>query len=91
MFEALDGGETVGDACRDRGLLPDTEDDDRAVVLAECSRFYKVPASYVPAVGDAVIARASSTVGACSVIWESSSCVVSRSWWKLTQRRSPAG
>jgi hypothetical protein len=37
-------------------LNPDSDLTDRATVLAECARFDRVPASYVPAVNDAVTA-----------------------------------
>lgn len=54
MFDEGDAGEAVGlgDVCLN--LLPDDDANDRATVLAECAAFYKVPAAYVPAIGQIV-------------------------------------
>lgn len=56
MFDEMDAGKTVGrgDVCL--RLNPDSDPIHRATLLAECARFYAVPASYAPAVGDVVAA-----------------------------------
>ena len=54
MFDDMDAGETVGlsDTCL--RLKPDDDAADRAVVVAECASFYRVPPAYAPALGDVV-------------------------------------